>query len=69
MGEELERNPLWLILLETVKKLPLYSNHRLYVHEYILPKNKDITPELLAQKLDIPLGESIVILYELRKKD
>ena len=69
MGEELKRNPLWLILLETVKKLPLYSNHKLYVYEYILPKNKDITPEMLAQELDITLGESIVILYELRNKD
>lgn len=69
MGEELERNPLWLILLETVKKLPLFSNHKIYVYEHILPENKGITPEQLAQKLDISLGEAIVILYELRNKD
>jgi len=69
MGEELERNPLWLILLETVKKLPLFHYHKTYVYEHILPENKDISTEVLAQRLDITLGESIVILYELRKED
>ena len=69
MGEDLERNPLWLILIETVKNLPLYNHHKTYVYEYIFPENKEITPEVLAQRLDITLGESIVILYELKIED
>ena len=69
MGEELERNPLWLILIQTAINLPLYYYHKTYVYEYIFPENKDITPENLAQRLDITLGESIVILYELKKEN
>ena len=65
MSEEYEDNPLWLILVETVENLPLYNSHLNYVKDKILVENPRITPEELSQRLDIPLGEAIVILSEL----
>ena len=68
MGEELERNPLWYILVNTVNSLPLYKYHKSYVRDRILIEETAISPEELSQRLDIDLGEAIVILYELDKE-
>ena len=65
MNEEYKENPLWLILVETAKKLPMYNSHLNYTKDVIITKKKKITPEELSQRLDIPLGEAIVILSEL----
>jgi hypothetical protein len=65
MFEEYKENPLWLILVETAKKLPMYTSHFNYTKDVIITKKKKITPEELSQRLDIPLGEAIVILSEL----
>ena len=68
MGEELERNPLWLILVNTARKLPLYNIHKSYTRDKILIEEASITPEELSQRLDISLGEAIVILHELQNE-
>lgn len=60
-------NPLWLILVETAKELPLYNAHKAYVRDNILPENPDITIEEISHRLDMPLGEAMVILWELKK--
>jgi hypothetical protein len=65
MAEEYEDNPLWLILIETVQTLPMYNAHLNYTKDIIIPENKNITPEELSQRLDITLGEAIVIISEL----
>ena len=65
MAEEYKENPLWLILVETAQKLPMYNAHLNYTKDIILTENSKITPEELSQRLDIPLGEAIVILSEL----
>ncbi len=66
MGGDLERSPLWLILVEVVHRLPMYRYHKAYVRDHILLENPDITAEELSKRLDIPLGEALVILSELR---
>lgn len=66
MAEEYKENPLWLILVETAQKLPMYKSHLNYTKNVILTENSKITPEELSQRLDIPLGEALVILSELR---
>jgi hypothetical protein len=63
--EEYVKEKLWPILVETVHALVMYANHKAYTREVILHEKPDITPAELAIKLGIPLGEALVILYEL----
>ncbi|MEM3641916.1 MAG: hypothetical protein QXH37_08360 [Candidatus Bathyarchaeia archaeon] len=66
--EEYLKEKLWPILVETVHALILYPNHKAYVREVVLHEKPDITPAELASRLGIPLGEAIVILYELKNE-
>jgi hypothetical protein len=63
--EEYAKEKLWPILIETVHTLIMYSNHKAYTREVILHEKPDIKPIELAARLGIPLGEALVILYEL----
>jgi len=63
--EEYTKEKLWVILIETVHTLVMYPNHKAYTREVILNEKPDITPTELAVRLKIPLGEALVILYEL----
>ncbi|MEM3673537.1 MAG: hypothetical protein QW468_04875 [Candidatus Bathyarchaeia archaeon] len=63
--EEYTREKLWSILVETVHALVMYPHHKAYIREVVLHEKPDIRPEELAAKLRIPLGEALVILYEL----
>ena len=65
MAEEYRENPIWHILVETAQKLPMYKAHLNYTRDIILPETNKITPEELSQRLDISLGEAIVILSEI----
>lgn len=67
MSEEYKENPLWLILVETVENLPMYISHLNYVKDTILVETPKITAEELSQRLNIPLGEAIVILSNASK--
>ena len=67
MSDEYSSNPIWHILVETAQTLPMYNSHMSYTRDNILPVESNITPEQLSQRLDMPLGEALVILYELRK--
>ncbi len=67
MSDEYSSNPIWHILVETAQTLPMYNSHMSYTRDNILPVESKITPEQLSQRLDMPLGEALVILYELRK--
>jgi len=60
-------NPLWPILLETVHAMVMYPHHKAYTRDVILHEQPETTPRDLAIKLSIPLGEALVILYELQK--
>jgi hypothetical protein len=63
--EEYAKEKLWPILVETVHALVMYPHHKAYTREVILQEKPDIKPEELAARLNIPLGEALVILYEL----
>jgi len=63
--EEYTKERLWPLLVETVHALTMYPHHKAYTREVILNEKPDITPEELAAKLSVPLGETLVILYEL----
>lgn len=66
--EDYERNPLWPLLLETVHAMVMYPHHKAYVRDVLLLEQPDVTPQDLAIKLGIPLGEAVVILHEIRKQ-
>ena len=65
---ELERNPLWLILVEAVHKLPLYPSHKAYVKDTLLLEFPQTSPEELSMRMDISLGEALVILHEIQRE-
>ena len=66
--EEYVSNPLWSLLVETVHAMIMYPHHKAYARDVFLPEQPDATAQELAIKLGIPLGEALVILYELRKQ-
>lgn len=66
--EEYTKEKLWQLLVETVHALVLYPHHKAYVRDVVLHEKQDITPAELAARLNMPLGEAIVILHELSNK-
>ena len=64
--EEYTQDKLWPLLLETVHSLVMFPSHKGYTRTTIVPEKPEITPQELAIRLHISLGEAIVILYELR---
>jgi hypothetical protein len=64
--EEYAKEKLWPILVETVHAMVMYAHHKAYTREVILHEKPDITPQELASRLSIPLGEALVILHELK---
>jgi hypothetical protein len=66
--QEYVNNPLWRILVETVHAMVMYPHHKAYTRDVALHENPDLKPRDLAVKLGIPLGEALVILYELEKE-
>jgi hypothetical protein len=63
--EEYTKQTLWPILVETVHAMIMYPNHKAYTRDMILPEKPDIAAMELATRLKMPLGEAVVILYEL----
>ena len=63
--EECTKEKLWPILIETVRTLAMYPNHKAYTRDNILQEKPEIAPEELAVRLNLSLGEALVILYEL----
>ena len=66
--EEYTKEKLWPILVETVHAMVMYPHHKAYTRDVLLHENPDITPSELASRLGIPLGEALVILYELKNE-
>lgn len=66
--EEYTKEKLWLILVETVHAAVMYPSHKAYIREAILREKPDITPIQLANRLNMPVGEALVILDELSEE-
>ncbi len=63
--DEFRKEKLWLVLVDVVHALVLYPSHKAYIRDVILPEKPEITASELAARLNMALGEAIVILYEL----
>jgi hypothetical protein len=66
--EEYVKEKLWSILVETVHASVMYPSHKAYTRDEILPKKPGITASELANRLDMPLGEALVVLHELAEE-
>jgi hypothetical protein len=66
--EEYLKEKLWSILVETVHVSVMYPSHKAYIRDMILPEKVGISPEELVTRLNMPLGEALVILYELTEE-
>ncbi len=66
--EDYMKEKLWPILVETVHVSVMYPSRKAYTREKILPEKPDITPAELANRLNMPLGEALVILHELAEE-
>jgi hypothetical protein len=68
MDQQLKDSPLWPLLVDTARSLPLFRQHRNYVRENMLSKKPDISAEEVSERLSISLGEALVIMEELSTK-
>jgi len=66
--EEFTKEKLWLILVETVHAAVMYPSHKAYIRDVILRGKPDVTPTELTNRLNMPIGEAIVILDELAEE-
>jgi hypothetical protein len=66
--EEYMKEKLWLVLVETVHAAVMYPTHKAYTREEILREKPDVAPAELATRLNMPLGEALVILHELAEE-
>lgn len=67
--EDYVNNPLWSVLVETVHAMVMFPHHKAYVRDFVLHEQPSATPRDLAAKMNIPLGEALVILFELQKQE
>ena len=63
--EEFTKEKIWLILVDTVHTTVMYPNHKAYTRDVVLQEKPDITPIDLANRLNMSLGEALVIMDEL----
>jgi hypothetical protein len=66
--KEYMKEKLWPILVETVHASVMYPSHKAYTRDDVLREKPDITALELANRLNMPLGEAVVILYELAEE-
>jgi hypothetical protein len=66
--EEYMKEKLWPVLVETVHASVMYPSHKAYTRDDVLREKPDITALELANRLNMPLGEAVVILYELAEE-
>jgi hypothetical protein len=66
--EDCVKETLWPTLVDTVHSLVMYPNHKAYTRLIVLSEKPETTPTDLASRLKIPLGEALVILYELTEE-
>ena len=64
----LSKEDVWNALVQTAHALLMYNSHKRYVEEVLLKEKPEISPQELAIRLSIPLGEALVLLSETRSE-
>ena len=63
--EAYTKEKIWLMLVDTVHKIVMYPNHKAYTRDVVLRERPEISAAELAIRLNMSLGEALVILDEL----
>ena len=63
--EEISKERLWQLLVESVHASVMYPTHKAYVRDSILTQKPDVSASELAERLGMPIGEALVMLNEL----
>ena len=63
--DEFTKEKLWLILVDTVHTAVMYPSHKAYTRDVILREKPNVSLTELASRLNMSLGEALVILDEL----
>ena len=66
--KEYMKEKLWSILVETVHASVMYPTRKAYTRETILQEKPEITASELANRLNMPLNEALVIINELAEE-
>ncbi len=66
--EDYTKEKLWLTLVDTVHTAVMYPNHKAYIRDVILREKPDATATELVNRLNMSLGEALVILDELAQE-
>ena len=66
--EEFTKEQILELLVDNVHSMILYPQHKKYINKIIQSQKNNLDPKLLAARLDISLGEVLVILKELKEK-
>lgn len=66
MQKDATRDPMWPVLVEAVHAILMYPRHKAYVRDVMLREKPSLGAEEVRDRLGIPLGEAMVILFELR---
>ncbi|MEA2069817.1 MAG: hypothetical protein U9O98_00850 [Asgard group archaeon] len=53
--------------LNKLQKKPLYKGQLAYIREFILPNNQEVTKDLIAKRLDVPLPLAQQLLEDSQK--
>ena len=67
--EDLTKEQIWNLLTETVHAMIMYPNHKTYIQEIRQEEKADPKPQEIASRLNITLGEALVILNEQEDKN
>jgi len=65
----LSKEDVWNALVQTAHALLMYNSHKRYLEEVLLKDKPEISPQELAIRLSIPLGEALVLLAETRPEN
>jgi hypothetical protein len=63
--DDYSKEKLWQMLIETTHASVMYPTHKAYTRDKVLPEKADIASDELAARLNMSLGEALVILSEL----
>jgi hypothetical protein len=66
--DDYSKEKLWQLLTESVHASVMYNTHKAYTRDKVLPEKADVTADELANRLNMPLGEALVILSELSEE-
>ncbi len=63
--EGYSKEKLWQMLVEVVHANVMFPTHKAYTRDVLLHETPNMSGEMLAAKLNMPLAEALVILEEL----